>query len=128
VRLLHPFVVGHVIAAAVIGMIAGAVMSVLGALFSAGAMVVGALISCLICSVWPGLGAKARFLWPVAVLANPVMLLALAMVVIEGQCLTDDYPSWNCMAVAVAVLVAGLCLLPPFGGLLWRRLKRESTP
>ena len=108
-------------------MIAGAVMSILGALFGSAAMAVGALISSLVCAVWPGLEAKARFLWPVAVLANPVMLLALAMVVIEGQCLTDDFPGWNCMAVAVAVLVAGLCLLPPFGGLLWRRWKREGS-
>ena len=41
---------------------------------------------------------------PVAVLANPVTLIALAMVVSERRCLVDDYPGWDCMAVAVATI------------------------
>jgi hypothetical protein len=123
---LNPFLIGHVIGAVVIGLAAGAVLGVPAAFLSAAGLAVGALFSCLICGVWPGLDAKARFLWPVAVLANPVTLVALAMVVLEGHCLTDDYPGWDCMAVAVAAVVAALGLLPPLFGLLWRRWKRAG--
>jgi hypothetical protein len=126
VRRLNPFVVGHLIGAVVVGLAAGAMLGVPAAFFSAAGLAVGALVSCLICRVWPGLDAKARFLWPVAVLGNPVTLMALVMVVAEGRCLTDDYPGWDCMAVAVAAVVAGLGLLPPLGGLLWRRWKRAG--
>jgi hypothetical protein len=123
---LRPFVVGHVIGAVVVGLAAGAVLGVPAAFLSAAGLTVGALVSCLICAVWPGLEAKARFLWPVAVLANPVTLIALAMVVSERRCLTDDFPGWDCMAVAVAAMIGGLGLLPPLGGLLWRRWKRAG--
>ena len=124
-RPLHPFVVGHLLGAVVIGIVAGAMLGVPAAFAGAAGMAVGATVSCLVCWAWPGLGAKARFLWPIAVLANPVMLLALAMIVVDWDCLTGERTGWDCMAVAVAVIVAGLCLLPPFGGLLWRRWKGQ---
>ena len=125
-RPIHPFVVGHVTGAVIVGIAAGSVLSLLAAFVSAASMAAGALVSGLICWAWPGLEAKARFLWPVAVLANPVMLGALAMITVDWECLTGDNGGWECMAVAVAVVVAGLSLLPPLGGLLWRRWKRES--
>ena len=73
-RPIHPFVVGHVTGAVIVGIAAGSVLGLLAVFVSAASMAAGALVSGLICWAWPGLEAKARFLWPVAVLANPVML------------------------------------------------------
>jgi hypothetical protein len=125
-RPIHPFVVGHVIAAAMVGVAAGAVLSALAVFVSATGMAIGALISCSICWALLGLEARARFLWPIAVLANPVMPTALALIVADWECLAGEGGGWECMGVAVAVVVAGLCLLPPLGGLLWRRWKRQG--
>lgn len=123
---IHPFVIGHVSAAVIVGVAAGAVLSVPAVFVSAAGMAVGALVSCLICWALLGLEAKARFLWPLAVLANPVMLMALAMIIVDWGCVTGEDGGWQCLGVGVAVVVSGLCLLPPFGGLLWRRLKRTG--
>jgi len=123
---VHPFVVGHVVGAAAVGLAAGGLLGVPAALAGAVIAAGGALVSCLVCWGWPGLEARPVLLWPVAVLANPVMLVALGLMIEGSECLIGDNRGWECMAAAVAVLVATLCLLPPFGGLLWRRVRRQS--
>src|SRR4029077_13245770 len=89
-RPIHPFVVGHVTGAVIVGIAAGSVLSLLAVFVSAASMAAGALINRLICWAWHGLEVDARFLWPIAVLANPVMLGALAMIMVEWKCLTGD--------------------------------------
>jgi hypothetical protein len=122
---IHPFVIGYTVGAAVVGLATGSLLGALAALAGVVIGAGGALVSCLVCWGWPGLEARPVVLWPVAVLANPVMLVALGLMIDGSQCLIGDRSGWDCMAPAVAVFVAILCLLPPFGGLLWRRLRRQ---
>lgn len=61
-----------------------------------------------------------------AILANPVMLAALVFMALDRDCLVGPYRAFNCLVAALAILVAGACLLPPFGGWLWRWWKRRK--
>ena len=59
--------------------------------------------------------------------ANPLMLAALGFMAIDWECVAGLRRGWNCLGAAMAIVAAGLCLLPPFGGLLWRWWKRRKA-
>ena len=85
----------------------------------------GAVISSTVCWWKPGLDAPAWQLIPAAILANPLMLLALGFMAVDADCIVGNKRGWNCIGAAIALLVAGVCLVPPFGGWLWRWWKRR---
>jgi hypothetical protein len=124
---IHPFVMGHLIGAVMTGAVAGAFINPQAAFIGAVALFGGALVSCFICQWRPGVEAVVWKLWPVAVLANPAMLAALVFMAVDLDCLVGARRGWDCLAAAMAILVAGLCLVPPVGGLLWRWWKRRRA-
>jgi hypothetical protein len=124
---IHPFVMGHLIGAVMTGAVAGAFINPQAAFIGAVALFGGSLVSCFICQWRPGVEAVAWKLWPVAVLANPAMLAALVFMAVDLDCLVGARRGWDCLAAAMAILVAGLCLMPPVGGLLWRWWKRRRA-
>ena len=125
---IHPFVMGYLIGAVMTGAIAGAFINPQAAFIGAVALFGGALVSCFVCQWRPGIEAAAWKLWPVAVFANPVMLVAVGFMAVDWECVVGTRRGWNCLVAAMAILVAGLCLLPPVGGLLWRGWKRWRAP
>jgi len=127
-RRLHPFVAGHVVTALILGAVGGAMLDMQAALMGATLLGAGAAVSSLVCWWKPGLEAPAWLLVPAAILASPLMLLALGFVVAEAECLVGSRRGWDCVAAAIAVVVAGASLVPPFGGLLWRWWTRRSKP
>ncbi len=54
-------------------------------------------------------------------------MLALAILIADGDCLIGSRKGWDCLLAALAVLGAGACLVPPFGGWLWRWWKRRPS-
>ena|SRR3990167_6953340 len=125
---IHPFIMGHLIGAVMTGAIAGAFINPQASFIGALALFGGALVSCFICQWRPGVEATAWKLWLIAVLANPVMLAALGFMAVDWECVAGTRRGWNCLGVAMAIVAAGLCLLPPVGGLLWRWWKRRVAP
>ena len=86
-----------------------------------------AIVSSVVCWWKPGFEAPAWLLIPAAILANPLMLVALGFIAIDSGCLVGSKRGWDCLAAALAILVAGVCLVPPFGGWLWRWWKRRGA-
>jgi len=127
VRRIHPFVYGHVVAALIVGVAAGATLDAQAAIMGAILLAAGAMVSSVVCWWKPGFEAPAWQLIPAAILANPLMLLALGFMVVDYECVVGSRRGWNCLGAAIAILIAGVCLLPPFGGWLWRSWKRRSA-
>jgi hypothetical protein len=127
VRRIHPFAWGHVVAALIVGVAAGASIDAQAAGIGAVLLTAGAIVSSLVCWWKPGFEAPAWLLIPAAILANPLMLTALGFMILDVDCLIGNRRGWNCLASAVALLVAGVCLLPPFGGWLWCWWKWRSA-
>lgn len=125
---IHPFVLGHVVGAALVGAVAGPLIEGRAAIIVAAVLVGGAVVSSLVCRWWPGWDGAAWKLWLVAVLANPAMLAALGFLAGDWQCVVGLRGGLNCLAAAIALVAAGFCLLPPAGGLLWRWRKRQRPP
>ncbi len=125
---IRPFVMGHLIGAVMTGAIAGAFISPRAAFIGALALLGGAIVSSFVCQWRPGVEAAAWKLWAVAVLTNPIMIAALAFMAYDWQCVVGARRGWDCIAAAMAIVAACLCLLPPLGGLLWRWWKsRRAT-
>ncbi len=123
----HPFVWGHLAAALIAGAGLGATLDAQAAIMGAIMLAAGAVISSTVCWWKPGLDAPGWQLIPVAILANPLMLAALGyLLFIDFDCVVGNRKGWNCLGMAVAVVVAGVCLVPPFGGWLWRWWKRHG--
>jgi hypothetical protein len=125
---IHPFVMGHLIGAVMTGAIAGAFIGPRPAFMAALILLVGAVVSCQICQWWPGVEAPAWKLWPAAVFGNPAMVGALGFMVLDWECVAGTRRGFSCLLIAMAIVAAGLCLLPPIGGLLWRWWKRRRAP
>ena len=117
---IHPFVMGHLIGAVMTGAIAGAFINPQAAFVGAMVLLVGAVVSCLVCQWRPGVEAPVWKLWPVAVLANPATIASLGFMAADWECVAGTRRGFNCLVAAMAIVAAGLCLLPPVGGLLWR--------
>lgn len=123
-----PFVLGHVIAAFVAGAIVGAFLDLRAVATFSSILAAGAAVSALVCWRWPGFAAAAWKLWLIGVLANPLFVLATAISIDEYECLLRRRTGWNCMFTDLGPMIAGICLLPPIGGLLWQRWKRRRAP
>mgnify|MGYP003599615353 CR=1 FL=1 len=121
---ITPFVMGHLVAAVLVGAGAGAFIDMRASLYFALALVAGAVVSSLVCQWKPGVEAPAWRLYLVALLANPILMISLVVMALDWDCGVRLRRGWNCIAAAMAIAAAGLCLLPPFGGLLWRHWKR----
>jgi hypothetical protein len=67
-------------------------------------------------------------MWLIGRLANPLFLAAVAFSADQYECLLGRKTGWSCMFSDLGPLVAGMCVLPPLGGLLWRWWKRRRTP
>jgi hypothetical protein len=120
--------VGHVGGALIIGAIAGVFLpNPLMVLVGAASLGAAAAISSVVCWWWPGFDTAGWKLWPVAVLASPLMLLALGFLLYDWECVVGTRRGWDCIGAALAIVVTGTCLLPPFGGLIWRWWKRRGA-
>ena len=116
----HPFALGQVIGAAVVGSVTGTFFDwVAVAVFSAG-LAAGATVSAIICRWRPGFGAAGWKLWVVGSLANPLVLAAAVFSASEYECLLGWKTGWGCMFADIGPFVTGLGLLPPLAGLLTR--------
>jgi len=92
---------------------------------------VGAAIACLVCRWWPGLAASGWKLWLGAWLFNPVVLVGLAIIVYQYQCLFGQTRGWHCMAMALVVLASPVTLIGPTIAVIVHviaRSGRETTP
>ncbi|MDP2378542.1 hypothetical protein [Reyranella sp.] len=125
---IHPFVMGHLIGAVMTGAIAGAFINPQASFIAAVSLAAGAAISSVVCQWRPGVEAPAWKLWSVAVFANPLMIAALVFMAVDWECVVGARRGWDCLGAAMAIAAAGLCLLPPVGGLLWRWWKRRVAP
>lgn len=125
----HPFTMGHLIGAVVVSGAAGTFLPDAGvALAVVLAFLVAATVSSFVCQWRPGVEAPAWKLWLTAVFASPVMLLALGFMAVDWDCVIGVRRGWNCLVAAIAIVVAGLCFLPPLFGLAWRWWKRRRPP
>jgi hypothetical protein len=121
---IHPFVLGHVIGAAITGVVAGTFLDWTAVATFSGVLAVNAAIGSLVCWWRPGLGAAGWKLWLTASFANPLMVAAIAFSLDQYNCLLGRQTGWNCMFADVSPLTAAACLPSPLIGLLarwWRR-------
>ena len=125
---IAPFVFGHVMGALAAGAVAGAFLDLEAVLVFSSVLAASAVVSAVVCWRWPGFDAAAWKLWLVGVIANPMFLAAVAFSVDQYECLIGRKTGWNCMFSDLGPMVAGMCLLPPIGGLLWRAWKRWRAP
>ncbi|SEO52753.1 hypothetical protein SAMN02990966_02190 [Rhodospirillales bacterium URHD0017] len=70
-RRIHPFVYGHVVAALIVGVVAGAMLGAEAAAMGAGALMAGAMASSIVCWWKPRFEAPGWLLIPAAILADP---------------------------------------------------------
>src|SRR5581483_8515905 len=102
-RRIHPFIYGHVVAALIAGAVAGATLDAQAAIMGAILLAAGAMVSSAVCWWKPGFEAPPWLLVPAAILANPLMLAALAFMAVDYECLVGSRGGWNCLGVAVAI-------------------------
>ena len=121
---ITPFVMGHLVSAVMVGAGAGAFLDVRASLYFALALLVGAAASSRVCQWKPGFEAAGWKLWLVAVITNPILLASLAVMAFDWECVAGLRRGWNCIGTAIAIAAAGLCLVPPVGGVAWRAWKR----
>jgi len=122
VRRIPSFVWGHVLSALLLGFIGGALLDLTAVLIFCGVMAGSALISALICWRWPGFAGSGWKLWLIAVVANPLFLVAAFFSVQELDCLTGAKTGWDCMFSDAFPAVMVICLIPPPIGLAVRWL------
>jgi hypothetical protein len=129
VRRIPSFVYGNVIGGLIIGAGLGAFIDLKAVLVFSSVLAGNAVIVSLICWWRPGFEAAAWKLWLVAIIANPLMLAAIAFSIEEYECLIGRKSGWNCMFSTVGPLVAGICLAPPVVGLAvrwWTRWRKAA--
>ena len=126
-RRIHPFVLGHVVGALVVGGVVGAFLDLKAVLVFSSLLAVNAAIGSLVCWWRPGLEAAGWKLWLVATFANPLMLSAIAFSIDQYDCLTGQQSGWNCMLSDVGPLTVAACLPSPIIGLAARWLKRRTA-
>ena len=114
---LHPFAVGHVLGAVVVGATVGSFLE-LKAVFNLAALMGGnAAIGALICWWWPGFNGAWWKLWPMATVVNPLMIAAVAWTLDQWDCLVGTKTGWDCMFAGFGPLAIEACLPSPLVGL-----------
>lgn len=121
----HPFFVGLVGAAAV--------LFFLGAFWTASSIsvlvplpLVGALLGALICRWRPGFEAPWPRLLPVAVLTNPVTLMALIELSLKWRCIAG-LGGEGCLLMPLVLTTLAICVALPLAGLAWRWWRRRPA-
>ena len=99
-RRIHPFVYGHIVAALIVGVAAGATLDAQAAAMGAVVLMAGAMVSSVVCWWKPGLEAPAWRLIPAAILANPLMLVALGFMAVDAECVVGNKRGWDCIGAA----------------------------
>jgi hypothetical protein len=118
-----------IVSASLLGALAGAaVLNIGGTVLFVAAMAVGAAIAAFICSRWPGLDSASWKLWPMAVLANPVFLLAAGYSVDQYECLVGKTTGWGCMFSDLGLAVCAISAIPPSIALAIRTWRRRGQP
>jgi hypothetical protein len=116
----HPFALGQVIGAAVVGTATGLFLNLVAVVVFSAGLAAGAAVSAIVCRWRPGFGAAGWKLWIVGSLANPVVLAGAAFSASEYECLLGWKTGWDCLFADIGPFVTGLGLLPPLAGLLAR--------
>ena len=104
------FAWGHVGSALVIGVTAGSFVDGNAVWIFGGSFAVGAIVSALVCWAWPGFAGAWWKLWLMAVLANPVFLVALTLMWMDRECLIHHTGGWSCMFSDFGPDLAAVCL------------------
>ena len=77
------------------------------------------------CWAWPGFAGAWWKLWLMAVLANPVFLVALVLMWMDRECLIHHTGGWSCMFSDFGPDLAAVCLATPVLGLAARWIGRR---
>ena len=126
-RRIHPFAVGYVGAALLLGLAAGARVDTTALWMFPAGMGAGAAVATLIGWWWPGLNGRGWKLYLVAFAANPVTLGALFLVVDSYNCLLHQVGGWSCILAWLGPDILLGCLPLPLVGLLTRWLVRRRS-
>jgi hypothetical protein len=124
IRRIPAFVWGHVLGAFVTGLVVGAFIDFKAVQVFSGVLLLNAVVSSLICWLWPGFGAAWWKLWLMATLVTPLMLASIAWSLDNWACLVGGRTGWSCMLASVGLDVMVLCLPSPLIGLAarwWRK-------
>ncbi len=124
-RRIPSFIWGHVLGALLLGLTSGAFLNFPAVMKFSGAMVLGALVSGLVCWRWPGVAGPGWQLWLVGWAANPLFLGSAFFVYQDFDCLLGTKKGWDCIIPAIGPMIMGLCLVPPMIGLVVRWLPRR---
>jgi hypothetical protein len=115
-----------IVSAVLISALAGApVLNVRGVVLFAALMAAGAAAAAFICSWWPGLEQAASKLWPMAILTNPLFLIAAGYSIDQYECLVGRTTGWDCMFSELGLFACALCTFPPALGLVFRTWQRR---
>jgi hypothetical protein len=126
-RRIHPFVLGHVLGAFVVGGASGATLDLKAVLVFSSLLAANAAIGSLVCWWRPGFEAAGWKLWLAATFANPLMLSGIAYSIDQYDCLVGGRTGWDCMFSDVGPLVVAACLPSPLIGLAVRWWKRRAV-
>ena len=126
-RRIHPFVLGHVFGAFVVGVASGAALDLKAVMVFSSLLAANAAIGSLVCWWRPGLDAAAWKLWLMATFVNPLMLSGIAYSIDQYDCLLGGRTGWDCMFSDVGPLVVAACLPSPLIGLAVRWWKRRPV-
>lgn len=121
-RRVPSFVYGHVLAALLIGLVAGSFLDLKAVMVFGSGMAAGAIASALVCWLWPGFAGPGWQLWIAGVIGNPVFLGAAFFAYQDIDCLLGTKTGWGCMFASIEPQVMGACLVPPLVGLAVRWL------
>jgi hypothetical protein len=122
VRRIPSFIYGHVLSALLLGFFSGAFLDVRAVAVFSAVMAGCALVSGLVCWLWPGFAGPGWQLWLVGVIANPLFLAAAFFAYQDFDCLVGRKTGWDCLLSDAYPLAMGICLVPPLIGLAVRWL------
>jgi hypothetical protein len=126
---LSPFVTVQLVAAPIVGAIAGAFMNLSATMSLASAMFGGAAVSAALSRyAWPRSDDSGWKLALVATFGNPLFLFALYAVVDTWCGLGRARDIRTCFVSGYAFGLALLCLVPVCTAFLWRWWKSRRTP
>jgi hypothetical protein len=122
VRRIPSFVYGHVLAALLIGLVAGAFLDLKAVMTFGSSMAAGAIASAFVGWLWPGFAGPGWKLWIAGTIGNPLFLAAAFFAYQDIDCLLGTKTGWGCMFASIEPTVMASCLVPPLIGLAVRWL------
>ena len=124
----HPFALGYVGSALLVGAVCGSFLELSAVLVFAGTLAVGAVVGAAVSWWRPGWDSVGWKLYPVALGANPVFVLAIVWSVYYADCLVGGRTGWACLFDDAGPDVIAACLPLPLVGLALRWLARQRSP